>query len=138
MVLPSLAEEIDRLFDELVSRRWGRGLRQLAAAEVRTVDDGWVIELPVEGLEATDLGVQVEGRRLTVTGQRMRRREQRSRSRLVAQSESQVAFQRMFTLPVNVDAGEISAHLEGSTLTIHIRKSQPWRSQNQTAKSGPK
>jgi HSP20 family molecular chaperone IbpA len=138
MVLPSLAEEIDRLFDELVSRRWGGSLRQLTAAEVRTVDDGWVIELPVEGLEAADLEVQVEGRQLTVTGQRMRRHERRSKSQLVARSESQLSLRRTFTLPANVEAGEIAAHLDGSTLTIHIRKPQPWRTSVQTAKSRPR
>ena len=122
MPLPSVFEEIDRLFDELIHRRWGARPRQLVPAQFREVDDGWVIELPVEGLRPEDLKVEVQGRRLTVAG---RRRSEESRGagktgRLRTQQE--VSFQQTITLPEAADTESIDAKIEGSTLTIHVRR----------------
>jgi HSP20 family molecular chaperone IbpA len=126
MPLPSLIDEIDRLFDELVRRPWGSALRHLSPAEVRTVDDGWVVELPVEGLEAGDLEVEVQGNRLTVFGHRSSQPERRKGRRGVTRTQ-QLSLQRSVTLPVAAEPDDIEASVEGSTLTIHIRKRDPWR-----------
>jgi HSP20 family molecular chaperone IbpA len=126
MALPSLLDEIDRLFDELVRRPWEKVLHQVAPADIRTVEDGWVIQLPVEGFAAGDLEVQLEGNRLTVLGRRTATRGprasgQRGRTRRV------VAVHRTLTLPSEADPSDIDASLEDDTLTIHIRKRSPWR-----------
>ncbi len=77
MPLPSVFDEIDRLFDELVRRPWGIASRRLVPAEIREVEDGWIVELPVEGVRAADLKVDVHGSQLTVAGHRHEQRELR-------------------------------------------------------------
>ena len=122
--LPSVLDEIERLFDELVRRPWGSAARSLVPAEVREVEDGWMIELHVEGLQARDLCVEVHGRRVTVTGQR-RSQQERYRSRKEwTRTERSVSLHRTIMLPAEGDPDSVEARLEGPTLSIHIRKRQ--------------
>jgi HSP20 family protein len=124
MPLPSVLDEIDRLFDELVRRPWGMGARQVVPAEVREVKDGWVVKLLVEGLTAADLQVHVQGDRLTVSGHRHRARERRGETGWT-QTQQEIAIHRTIALPAGADPDSIDAKIEDSTLTIHIRRRQP-------------
>jgi HSP20 family protein len=115
MPLPSVLDEIDRLFDELVRRPWGAAARQLVPAQLREVKNGWVVDLPVEGLRAADLKIEVHGRQLTVIGQR--RNEQKGRW---TQTQEEVAWYRTIALPAEANPDDVEATVEGSTLSIHI------------------
>ncbi len=123
MPLPSVFDEIDRLFDELVHRPWGTH-RQLAPVEVREVEDGWTVQVPAEGLTAADVQVQVQGNRLTITGHRHHTRERRSGGTW-AQTQQEVSIHRTVALPAGADPQNIDAKLEDAILTIHIRRRQP-------------
>jgi len=118
MALPSILDEIDRLFDELIHRPWGGAARQLAPAEIREVDDGWIVELPVEGMRATDLKIEVHGRRLTVSGHS----EQERRQGPSGWSKQERSLHRTITLPAATTAQDIEATIAGSTLAIHVRR----------------
>jgi HSP20 family molecular chaperone IbpA len=124
MALPTILDEIDRLFDELVSRPWGKP-RLLEPARFRAVEDGWIIELPAEGLHAKDLGVSVRGRQLTVSGQRHREQERRVGTTGWRRSEHDIAWHRSVMLPPDADPDSIEARIEDSTLILHIRRRQP-------------
>ncbi len=123
MPLPSVLDEIDRLFDELIRRPWGSN-RQLVPAEVREVEDGWLVQLPIPGLSAADLQVHVQGNRLTISGQRRQARERHSKGTWTQTSE-QVTFDRTIALPPGADPETIDAKVEGSTLSIHIHRRKP-------------
>ena len=125
MALPSVVEEIDRLFDELVRRPWSR-LRTEAPTAIKTVDDGWLVEVPIDGLEASDLEVELHGRRLTVSGTRRNEHEQRGGRGRVRAREA-VSLFRTITLPAEVAPEDIDARVEDTTLVIHVRKREPWR-----------
>ncbi|MBI4518050.1 MAG: Hsp20/alpha crystallin family protein [Deltaproteobacteria bacterium] len=122
MSLPSVLDEIDRLFDELVHRRWGPAGRQVVPAGIREVEDGWIIELPVEGLRAEDLKVEVHGRRLTVSGHRRRERSHREPWAGWMRTHQEVALRRIIALPAEAKPEDVEAKLEGATLTIHVRR----------------
>ncbi len=123
MPLPSVLDEIDRLFDELIRRPWGSN-RELVPAEVREVEDGWLVKLRVEGLTAADVQVQVRGNRLTISGQRHQARERRGKASWT-QTQQQITFQRVLELPAGADPDNIDAKVEDSTLSIHIRRRKP-------------
>jgi HSP20 family protein len=125
MPLPTVLDEIDRLFDELVRRPWGRSERQVTPLEVRQVEDGWVITLPVEGLSAEDLQVRVEGGWLTVTGHSRHAQEQRQGKTGWSRTEREYSLARTFALPAGADPNHIDASIEKSILTIHIRRRKP-------------
>jgi HSP20 family protein len=124
MPLPSVIDEIDRLFDELVRRPWGTTARQVVPAEVHEVKDGWMVKLPVEGLSAADLQVHVQGDRLTVTGHRRRAGEHRGKTGWT-QTQEEIVIQRTIALPAGADPENIDAEIEDSTLTLHIHRRQP-------------
>ncbi len=119
MPLPSVLDEIDRLFDELVRRPWGVSGRRLVPAQLREVKDGWVVDVPVEGLRAADLKVEVHGRQLTVVGQR-RNEQRRQRQGRWTQTQEEVAWYRTIPLPAEANPDDVEATVEDSTLTIHI------------------
>jgi len=124
MALPSLLDEIDRLFDELVSRPWGK-TRQLAPARIRAVEDGWIVEVPAEGLRPQELKVAVHGRLLTISGQQHREQVRRVGAVGWRRSEHDIAWHRNVTLPADADADPLEARIEDSTLILHIRRRQP-------------
>ncbi len=121
MPLPSVLDEIDRLFDELVHRPWRGPGREIVPAEMQEVDDGWIIRLPVPGMLASDLTVQVHGRQLTITGAR---HQQKARAGKTGWTRTQhaITFERTLTLPADADPDNIEARIEDSTLNLHIRR----------------
>ena len=123
MPLPSVLDEIDRLFDELIRQPWGTN-RQLVPAEVREVEDGWQVQLAVPGLSAADLQVHVQGNRLMISGQRHEARERRRKGGWT-QTAEQITFNRTIALPPGADPETIDAKIEGSTLSIHIHRRKP-------------
>lgn len=125
MALPSVLDEIERLFDELIRRPWGSARRELVPAEIHEVEDGWRVEIPVEGMRAADLKIEVHGRQVTVTGRHSRLREQRQGQTAWTRTRQEISFQRTLTLPAGGDPDEIEAKIEGSTLVIHIRRQRP-------------
>jgi HSP20 family protein len=121
MPLPSVLDEIDRLFDELVRGPWGAVSRRLVPAHFREVSDGWVVELPVEGLRAADLRIEVQGRRLTVSGSRRSEQTQAQAGRTM-QSNREVMLRRTLTLPDGADPDTVEAAVEDSVLSIHVKR----------------
>ena len=119
MPLPSVLDEINRLFDELVRRPWGAASRQLVPVQLREVKDGWIVDLPVEGLRAADLKVEVHDRQLTVSGQR-RSGEKRRQGQEWTHTREEVSWYRTVPLPVDANPDDVEASVEGSTLSIHI------------------
>lgn len=125
MPLPSVLDEIDRLFDELIRRPWGKPARQVTPVDVRQVEDGWVVTLPVEGLSGQDLQVHVEGNCMTVSGHRRRSQERRHGKTGWSQTEQEYSLFRTIALPAGADPEHIDATIENSILSIHIRRWKP-------------
>jgi HSP20 family protein len=121
--VPSLlAEQIDRLFDELVRRRWGTQAK-LAPARVREVEDGWEIELAVPEMAPENLEVELRGRELTVRGTKRTARTGRVGLFGYTRSTSGLTFMRQFLLPEVVPAEAVEARWEDGVLRIRIRRS---------------
>jgi HSP20 family protein len=124
MALPSVIDEIDRLFDELVSRPWGSVAHQVVPVEMREVEDGWMVRLPVEGLTPADLQVHVQGNQLTISGRRRQAQERRGKTGWT-HTQREVTFQRAIPLPVGADPENIDAKIENATLSIHVHRRKP-------------
>jgi HSP20 family protein len=121
MALPSVFDEINRLFDELIHERWG-GSRQLVPASLREVEHGWVIELPVEGLRVQDLRLEVQGQRLTVSSHRRHEEEKEHPRAGWSRIEQQTTLRRTIMLPAAGDPNDVEARIEGGVLFITINR----------------
>lgn len=124
MPLPTVLDELDRLFDELIRRPWGSP-RELKPSEVQQVEDGWIIKLPVEGWSADDLQLHAQGNWLTITGHRRRSRERKHGEGGWSQTQQEYTLRQTIALPPGGDPEHIDAKIEDSTLSIHIRRRQP-------------
>jgi HSP20 family protein len=119
--LARLDHELDRAF----RRSWG-GLTQPASGLVPPVEvskDGADVVLTVElpGVDAAnDVDVEVDGRRLIVSGERRDDRKDDSGSVLVREVRYG-AFRRAFWLPEGVTADDVEATYDKGLLTVRVK-----------------
>lgn len=115
----------DSQFDALIRRAFGTPALQtrsyVPAADVRTEDGNIVIKLELPGVDTgSEISVQLDGRRLVVSGHRATDRSDERNGYLVREIHSG-SFRRVFTLPAGVTAEQISADYDAGVLTVHIR-----------------
>lgn len=110
----------DREFEHLVRRGFGRAATQYTIrADVYTEGEDAVIALAVPGVDAQDVSVSLEGRRLSVTAER-RQREVAEGDRYLARGLVPGRFRREFTVPEGTEASQLSAELADGLLTVRV------------------
>lgn len=92
------------------------------AADIEELKDGYAIHLDVPGVKKADINVELEGRILTVKGER--KRETRDDSRHTTVGRSYGGFAKSFSLPEDADLSSIQAEHSDGVLSLHIRKSE--------------
>ena len=117
--LNSLHRDLDRVFG--YTRGDGRtpvGEASWApATEIATVPDGWQVRMALPGIDPGDVKIDLNGDTLTVAGERSGRREDAELSR----SEiSYGKFERMLTLPTNVDTDRVEANFDNGMLDLSL------------------
>lgn len=99
--------------------RWG-----LLAADVSVEADRILVELEAPGLEKNDIDIDVQPRRLTVTGRKSYQSE-RKEGAIVISERAFGHFQREIPLPEDVTAEGASASYKKGVLTVNLPKLQP-------------
>jgi HSP20 family protein len=91
------------------------------AADVYETPDEYVFELEVPGYEEDGLGIELSDHSLTVKGSRTETTDVDEKSyRLHERLEG--TFERMFTLPREVDSELVTAEFENGVLKVHAPK----------------
>jgi len=114
--------QIDRLFNEALGLMGRPATVSHWAPRCNVYEDeqGFVVEAALPGIDSNHLDIQVEDGVVTVSGER---KEPPVDGRTYLVKELGVgAFTRSFTLPVNVDAGKVSAAYKQGILTITLPK----------------
>ncbi len=126
--LLDLQERMNRLFDETLSRG--------GADELGTARPGWapladvfdtpgayLLEIELPGLARESIAVQVEGRDLTVRGER---HPAGGRSATFHRLERQYGpFVRTFRFDVDIDADDVRAEIRDGVLNLVVPKVEP-------------
>lgn len=99
--------------------RWG-----LMAVDVSEHDDRVIVELEAPGLEKDDIDIDVEGRRLVVTGRKSFEQERREGSMLISE-RAFGQFQRVVPLPDEVAVDKAEARYKNGVLTVTLPKKSP-------------
>jgi len=112
-------------FDTLIRRAFGAPAlptrSYVPAADIRTEGDDIVIKLELPGVgTGSEVSVQLDGRRLVVSGHHGTHRSDERDGFMVREIRSG-SFRRAFPLPSGVTAEQISADYAAGLLTIHIR-----------------
>jgi len=118
--------ELQRLNDQLSRSLEGWGdLSSLLSdaftplADVEETDDAYLVEIELPGVKKGDIEISMEGRRLTVSGER---KEKERAGILRRRTRSVGRFHYEVVLPGEVDEGAVSASLDGGVLTIRVPK----------------
>ena len=116
--------ELDELY-ERVNTLWQSGLggaldHWSPLADVEETDDAYTVELDLPGVAREDVDIQLDDRRLTVSGDI----EEKERKGILHRRTRRVGrFHYSVTLPGDVDADDVSAQLHDGVLTVRVPKS---------------
>jgi HSP20 family protein len=139
----TLERRISRLFNDALSTLDWPYRESAGAAWVPPVDileeaDSIRIMTELPGVRPDDVKISVEGNVLTVSGIKQQTAEERT-ERVHRYERTYGQFERTFTLPASVDAGEIKATYEHGVLTLtlpKVEKARPRQIPVQVANGG--
>lgn len=120
-----LAQEIDRLFDEMIHRPWGFGRTaeewpQLDLYETATA---FVLEVDLPGVRKQDVSVEVNGDDLVLQGRRAAEQAHRQ-GNLYRHERRSGQFVRRLRLPASVNREQIRAEFRNGVLRVTLPKTQ--------------
>jgi HSP20 family protein len=101
----------------------GRGSNDMMAPafDVRETEDAYLIEADLPGFDEQDVDVSVAGNRLTVSGKRENKTENKRESYYYSE-RSYGSFSRSFVLPEGTDSERIEADMKNGVLTPQVPK----------------
>lgn len=118
--LEDMRERMDTLFDDLLGGGplEARG-RWSPPVDLEESDDAWVVEAELPGVKKGDVNIEVRANELSITGE-LKERERtgilRRRTRRTGEFDYRVS------LPGELDADNIDAHLDDGVLTVRVPK----------------
>jgi len=131
-----LRRQIDRVFDDVWSRR-GPGQRsELAEAsltpmDVTETDKEIKVSAEIPGVEPKDLQVSVENGTLTIRGEKKYEHEENERGQHRIE-RSYGAFERSIMLPAEIDEAQAKAEYKNGVLRLTLPKRPDSQSQRKT------
>lgn len=102
--------------------------------EIAESDEALTVRAEVPGFTAKDIDVQIDGRRLTISGKHESRQETTKGKTIYSEQCAEEVF-RSVELPSDVDASKINAILKDGVLNIDLPKAQQAKSVNLEAKT---
>lgn len=97
---------------------------QAHPASVRTATDGDDLVITVEGVDPSDIDVQVSGGRVTIrggSGSSTSQSHDEGGAHFSSSSSSSSSFSRSFSLPDGVERSDITTQPSGNGVTVRIR-----------------
>jgi HSP20 family protein len=122
--MPVLRREFDRLFDDFLPMlNPENGGTWAPPVDFSETDDAFVARMDLPGMQREDITVDLEDRRLTISGERQRETEEKGEN-FHRVERSYGSFFRALTLPSEVKSEEIRATFDDGVLTVRIPKSE--------------
>ncbi len=127
-----LSQEVDRLFDEIITRPWGvprRGPVWNPSIDLCETPESFILEADLPGMKLEDVKVEVQGNDLVLQGERSSEQGQRS-GNFHYQERHYGSFMRRLTLPVSVDKDKIRAEFSNGVLRVILPKLEEKKEQS--------
>lgn len=83
----------------------------------------YVVQFDIPGIKKEDVKIEIENNRLTVSGERSEKKEDKD-SRYLCTETFYGSFLRTFNLPTAVDENKVDAHYEDGVLSVKVPKMQ--------------
>lgn len=102
--------------------------------DVKETADAYILTADMPGIRKDELDIQLAGNRLSISGRR-EAEAVREGERFYSQERSYGTFNRTFSLPEEVQAGQVAAELRDGVLHVMVPKSPEIRPQKITINS---
>lgn len=118
--------EIDRMFDDFFTRSPFRSFERgdwMPAVDMSENEKEIVIHAEIPGMDAKDIDISLNGRVLTMKGER--KQEQEDKDKNYHRIERRYgSFSRSFELPADVDGNKVNAAYKDGVLTLNLPKTK--------------
>lgn len=121
--LLSLRDEFDRIFKEYFIRPEKMDEEWFPMLDMKEDAESIVVNIEVPGVKKDDIKVTLRGNQLIVTGERKFEKEKKDETYHRIE-RSYGKFQRVITIPVEVDQSKIKATYENGILSITLPKTE--------------
>lgn len=121
--LLSLRDEFDRIFKEYFIRPEKIDEEWFPMLDMKEDSESIVVNIEVPGVKKDDIKVTLRGNQLIVTGERKFEKEKKDETYHRIE-RSYGKFQRVITIPVEVDQSKIKATYENGILSITLPKTE--------------
>lgn len=108
-----------RSLEKNLTDRLGNGQDWIPRVDAYEEGSDLVFEFEASGLDKDDLEVELDGRRLVVSGERAVENERDDRD-YHRTERAYGSFQRSFTLPATIDPSDIDAEYDDGLLTVRV------------------
>lgn len=121
----SLRRELDRFFDDAVTRAAPSTASWTPAVDIRETKDAWEFTLELPGVDPSQVDVTAEARVLKIRGQKdIARTEGDAEQRWVSTERISGSFARSFRLPAQIREDAIEARYAHGVLTVTVPKAE--------------
>jgi len=118
----SLRADMDRLFSSLFGGAYEEREGMWAPiVDIEEDNDSIMVKAEIPGMKKEDIKVSVQSNILTITGERNRESETKSKT-FHRVERSYGKFSRMITLPTDVDSDKVKANYKDGILSITLPK----------------
>jgi len=144
----SLLDRMDAVFDDIASRAfqifegngrifgheledWFKAERELfrpVSTELTESDEAFALKAEVPGFSEKELEINVEPRRVVITGQRESKTKEEEKGKTIRSEMSSDQVLRIVELPVDIETNKVTATLKNGVLTLALPKSASVRS----------
>ncbi len=125
--LLNIKDEIDRIYEDLIKERAkeeGALGEIIPPANIEETDKAFLLTLELPGVEKADVKVTYNDGKLQVSGEKGAEKNLKERNFLKFEREYGT-FSRIFNLPSEIKASDISASFNNGVLEITLPKSAP-------------
>lgn len=115
--------KLNRLFQHSLTRKNGWGQMFEPKIDIIEEKDHFLVKADIPGMKKEDFEVKVEGKLLTLKGERKEEKETKEKN-YYASERTYGAFARMMELPTEVKADQIKATYKDGVLEIDLPKTE--------------
>jgi len=123
--MPNMRQAMERMMEETFTEPRDTEREMLLAVDVQASDESYEVNALVPGLEADDVEIEIINNTITLRGQ-FKSLSKENAKYLLSELPAG-AFNRVITLPTEVDAAKTQASLKNGVLTLSIPKAEAHR-----------
>jgi HSP20 family protein len=132
--LDAMQERLSRLFGDAFFGPGGRAPRWQPDVDIEELSDAWLVEIRLPGVAPEEVALDVTDRELCVRSVQPEEGpgDEQGRQPSAASLRRYADFSYRFTVPADVDAGEIDATMDHGLLTIRLPRTSTSRTRRIT------